>query len=46
MMYRANARLLAVRERARKTVVERFDLRRVCLPRQLELIGIESKNKD
>jgi glycosyltransferase involved in cell wall biosynthesis len=31
-----------VRERARKTVVERFDLRRVCLPRHLKLLGINS----
>jgi glycosyltransferase involved in cell wall biosynthesis len=32
-----------VRERARRTVVERFDLRRVCLPRHLELLGIGSQ---
>jgi glycosyltransferase involved in cell wall biosynthesis len=31
-----------MRERARKTVVEGYDLRRVCLPRQLKLLGIES----
>jgi len=30
-----------VRERARKTVVEGFDLRRVCLPRHLKLLGID-----
>jgi len=30
-----------MRERARKTVVGGFDLRRVCLPRQLELLGID-----
>jgi hypothetical protein len=35
-----------LRERARKTVVEGFDLRRVCLPRQLKLLGIENKNKN
>jgi glycosyltransferase involved in cell wall biosynthesis len=29
---------LPVRERARRTVVERYDLKRVCLPRQLELV--------
>ena len=28
----------AMRERARRTVVERYDLKRVCLPRQLELL--------
>jgi glycosyltransferase involved in cell wall biosynthesis len=28
----------AVRQRARQTVVERFDLRRVCLPAQLEMV--------
>ncbi len=32
-----------VRERARKTVVEKFDLRRVCLPRHLKLLGIRTK---
>jgi glycosyltransferase involved in cell wall biosynthesis len=31
-----------MRERARKTVVEGFDLRRVCLPRHLKLLGINS----
>jgi glycosyltransferase involved in cell wall biosynthesis len=30
-----------VRERARKTVVENFDLKRVCLPQQLKLLGIK-----
>jgi glycosyltransferase involved in cell wall biosynthesis len=35
-----------IRERARKTVVEGFDLRRVCLPRHLKLLGIENKNKN
>jgi glycosyltransferase involved in cell wall biosynthesis len=34
-----------VRERARKTVVEKFDLRRVCLPRQLALLGISADRK-
>ena len=34
-----------VRERARKSVVERFDLRRACLPRQLKLLGIESRKQ-
>jgi hypothetical protein len=28
-----------LREAARKTVVERFDLKRVCLPAQLELVA-------
>jgi glycosyltransferase involved in cell wall biosynthesis len=32
-----------IRERARQTVVDRFDLRRVCLPRHLELFGIDGK---
>jgi glycosyltransferase involved in cell wall biosynthesis len=30
-----------VRENARKTVVEDFDLKRVCLPQHLELLGIK-----
>jgi glycosyltransferase involved in cell wall biosynthesis len=28
-----------VRERARKTIVERYDLKTICLPKQLELIN-------
>ena len=32
--------LAAVRERARRDVVERYDLKRVCLPRQLEMLGL------
>jgi glycosyltransferase involved in cell wall biosynthesis len=28
-----------VRERARKTIVERYDLKSICLPRQLELVN-------
>jgi len=34
-----------VREKARKTVVENFDSKRVCLPQHLALLGIEQKNK-
>jgi len=30
-----------VRERARRTVVENYDLRRVCLPRHLKLLGVK-----
>jgi glycosyltransferase involved in cell wall biosynthesis len=33
--------LAKVRERARRTVVENYDLRRVCLPRQLKLLGVK-----
>ncbi len=33
------ARLGAVRHAARQTIVERFDLRSICLPRQLALLG-------
>jgi glycosyltransferase involved in cell wall biosynthesis len=28
-----------VREKARKTIVERYDLKRICLPKQLELVN-------
>jgi glycosyltransferase involved in cell wall biosynthesis len=31
-------RMLEIRQRARQTIVERFDLRSVCLPRQIEMI--------
>lgn len=31
-------RMLEVRRRARRMIVERFDLRTVCLPRQIEMI--------
>jgi glycosyltransferase involved in cell wall biosynthesis len=34
-----------LRERARKTVVESYDLRRVCLPRHLKLLGIGSRKQ-
>ena len=34
-----------VRERARKTVVDDYDLKRVCLPRQLKLMGVKQKKK-
>jgi glycosyltransferase involved in cell wall biosynthesis len=41
------AELAPLRERARQTVVERFDLRRVCLPAQLKLInGVRSNFPD
>jgi glycosyltransferase involved in cell wall biosynthesis len=30
-----------LRENARRTVVERYDLKRVCLPRQLALLGVK-----
>jgi glycosyltransferase involved in cell wall biosynthesis len=39
------AELGKVRERARKTVVEEFDLKRVCLPRHLKLLGIRQKRQ-
>jgi glycosyltransferase involved in cell wall biosynthesis len=35
-----------LRERARKTVVEGYDLRRVCLPRHLKLHGMDSKKNE
>lgn len=34
--------MLAMRSRARQTVVERYDLRRICLPQQVALIGAQS----
>ena len=34
-----------VRERARRTVVEGYDLRRVCLPRHLKLLGVSRRPK-
>ena len=37
--------LAKLRERARKTVVEQFDLQRVCLPRHLKLLGIRQVKK-
>jgi glycosyltransferase involved in cell wall biosynthesis len=33
--------LAKVRERARKTVLESYDLKRICLPKQLKLIGVK-----
>jgi glycosyltransferase involved in cell wall biosynthesis len=39
--------LAPLRERARQSVVERFDLRRICLPAQLKLInGVRSHFPD
>jgi glycosyltransferase involved in cell wall biosynthesis len=35
-----------VRERARRTVVQRFDLKRVCIPQHLKLLGIGKKMQD
>lgn len=35
--------LQKVRDRARKTIVERYDLKRICLPRQLKLLGVKQK---
>lgn len=35
--------VLAVRKQARRTVVGRYDLRRVCLPAHLELLGVRGK---
>lgn len=35
--------LQKVRDRARKTVVEGYDLKRVCLPKQLKMLGIKPK---
>jgi glycosyltransferase involved in cell wall biosynthesis len=34
------------RKRARATVVERFDVKRICLPRMLELLGVEADSAD
>ena len=34
----------ALRERARQVVVENFDLKRVCLPQHLELLGFRQNN--
>jgi glycosyltransferase involved in cell wall biosynthesis len=31
-------RMIEIRRRARRTIVERFDLRTICLPRQIEMI--------
>jgi glycosyltransferase involved in cell wall biosynthesis len=31
--------LVPIRQRARQTIMERYDLHRVCLPQQLSLIG-------
>jgi glycosyltransferase involved in cell wall biosynthesis len=36
----------SVRERARGTVVEHFDLKRACLPQHLKLLGIGEKMQD
>jgi len=33
--------LVKARERARRTIVENYDLRRVCLPRHLKLLGVK-----
>jgi glycosyltransferase involved in cell wall biosynthesis len=33
----APARMQAIRERARRTILERYDLKRICLPRQVRL---------
>lgn len=35
----SRAGLTEMRRRARQTVIERYDLKRVCLPRQLALLG-------
>jgi hypothetical protein len=32
-----------MRENARRSIVARYDLKRVCLPRQLELLGAAEK---
>lgn len=37
-------RMQTIRDRARQTVVERFDLRRVCLPQQIQLVQRLAKN--
>jgi glycosyltransferase involved in cell wall biosynthesis len=39
------AALGKVRERARKTVVENYDLKRICLPKQLKLFGVKPQKK-
>jgi hypothetical protein len=30
----------AIRERARQTVINRYDLKRICLPKQLQLLDM------
>jgi glycosyltransferase involved in cell wall biosynthesis len=37
--------LQKVRDRARKTVVEGYDLKKICLPRQLKLLGVSAKKQ-
>ena len=37
--------LKKVRERARKTVVENYDLKKICLPKQLKLLGVKQQKK-
>jgi glycosyltransferase involved in cell wall biosynthesis len=37
--------LASVRSRARKTVVEDYDLKKVCLPQHLKLFGVKPKKK-
>ena len=36
--------MLALRNRARQTVVERYDLKRICLPQQTALVGADSSS--
>jgi glycosyltransferase involved in cell wall biosynthesis len=40
---RRGADTAKVRERARKTVVENYDLKKVCLPKHLKLLGVKQK---
>lgn len=42
---RKSKEVTAVRALARKTVVEKFDLRRVCLPKHLQLLGMGNKKR-
>lgn len=42
---RKSREIATMRKNARQTVVEGFDLRRVCLPRHLELLGIGRKTR-
>lgn len=43
LVKRKSKAVAAIRAQARQTVVDQFDLRRVCLPRHLELLGMIPK---
>jgi glycosyltransferase involved in cell wall biosynthesis len=36
--------MLPLRNRARQTVIERYDLKRICLPQQAALVGADSSS--